>query len=53
MLSVLPEIKKASTDWMNLLSKDIPTNELEIFNSVLHRMEEKAREIIENQEEIK
>lgn len=53
MLTVLPEIKKASADWMELLSDGIPQDELDIFNSVLERMQEKARKIIENQEENK
>ena len=50
MLAVLPEIQKASIEWMMLLSEGIPTHELEIFDSVLMRMQEKAREIIEKQE---
>lgn len=51
MLSVLPEVKNASVEWMKLLSEGIPENELEIFNSVLERMESRAREIVEEQEE--
>jgi len=50
MLGVLPEIKSASLQWMNLLSEGIPKNELDIFNSVLEKMQEKARQIIEQQE---
>ena len=53
MLSVLPEIKKASLEWIELLSEGIPKEELEIFNSVLNRMQEKAREIIEKGEDAK
>lgn len=53
MLSVLPEIKAASINWMTLLSDGIPQDELDTFNSVLERMEKRAREIIESQEEIK
>ncbi len=49
-LSVLPEIKNASEEWMALLSESISENELEIFNSVLERMQEKAREMIEKSE---
>lgn len=51
MLSVLPEVKNASVEWMKLLSEGIPENELEIFNSVLERMESRAREIVGEQEE--
>ncbi len=50
MFTVLPEIKKASAEWMALLSEGIPQEELDIFDSVLQRMQEKAREIIEKQE---
>ncbi|MBP3387584.1 MAG: MarR family transcriptional regulator [Clostridia bacterium] len=51
LLAVLPEIKKVSNEWMNLLSEGIPQAELEIFHSVLSRMEKRAREIIEKQED--
>ena len=53
MLSVLPEIRKVSAEWRDLLSEGIPQEELRIFNSVLVRMESKAREIIERQGENK
>ena len=53
MLSVLPEIKQASLEWMALLSEGIPQEELDIFDSVLERMQARAREIIERQEENK
>lgn len=53
MLAVLPEIRQASFEWTNLLSEGIPQEELDIFNSVLDRMQTKAREIIEKQEERK
>ena len=53
MLSVLPEVKKASHEWMSLISEGIPAQEIEIFNSVLERMQERAREIIQSQEENK
>ena len=53
MLKILPEIKSASADWMELLSEGISKDELNIFDSVLIRMEAKAREITENREENK
>ena len=53
MLSVLPEVRRVSDEWMTLLSEGIPENGLEIFSSVLERMQTKAREIIEMQEENK
>lgn len=53
MLAILPEVKQASIEWMQLLSDGIPEKELAVFNSVLERMQAKAREIIEKQEESK
>ena len=53
MLAVLPEVRKASEDWMRLLSDGIPEEELAVFNSVLERMQERARTIVEGQEENK
>ena len=53
MLSVLPEVKKASKTWMDTLSEGIDDTELEIFNSVLCRMEQKARELTGGAEDIK
>ena len=53
MLAVLPEVRKASEEWMALLSEGIPEEELRVFDSVLERMQNRAREIIEKQEENK
>lgn len=52
-LCVLPRIKAASSEWMRLLSEGISQTELDTFDSVLTRMQEKAREIIEQQEACK
>ena len=49
-LAVLPEIRQASGEWMRRLSEGISQAELDIFDSVLKRMQEKAREIVEEQE---
>lgn len=46
MLAVLPEIRRVSNDWMTLLSEGISESELEIFTSVLERMQDRAREIL-------
>lgn len=51
MLAILPEIAAASAEWTALLSEGIPEEELNIFNSVLERMQARAAEIIEKQEE--
>ena len=51
MLEVLPEIRRASGEWTELLSEGIAEEEMAIFNSVLERMEIKAREIVGGQEE--
>ena len=53
MLSAFPAISKASQEWMVYLSEGIPETELEIFHSVLVRMENRAREIIERGEQSK
>lgn len=53
MLCVLPEIRSSSLEWMELLSDGIPKEELEIFDSVLLRMQNRAKEIIDKQEENK
>ncbi len=50
MLAVLPEIKKASAEWMARLSEGIPQEDLDVFNSVLQRMQDKAGKLIEEQE---
>ena len=49
-MEILPEIRTASAEWMTLLSEGISQEELETFNAVLKRMQDKAREIIERQE---
>ena len=53
MTDVLPQIKQASKEWMVLLSEGIPQEELAIFDSVLERMQKRAGEIIEGQEDQK
>ena len=47
---VLPEIKAASAEWMTRLSEGIAQEELDIFISVLQRMQERAREMTQQQE---
>lgn len=51
MKAVLPELRQASLEWMNLLSEGIPQEELDVFDSVLNRMQSRAREIITKREE--
>ncbi len=53
MHAVLPEIKRVSAEWITLLSEGISESELAVFNSVLARMQERARDLIEKQEENK
>lgn len=52
MLALLPSLRKASLDWMALLSEGISQDELDIFNSVLGIMQDRAAKIIAAQEEI-
>lgn len=51
MYAVLPEIQSASREWMTLLSEGIAQEELAVFNSVLERMQARAAQIIEKQED--
>ena len=53
MLCILPKIKEVSIEWIDLLSEGISKEEMSVFNSVLERMQTRAREIIEKQEENK
>lgn len=50
MLELLPKVRALSEEWNNLISKDIPNEELEVFYSVLSRMEEKAKALTSNKE---
>ena len=52
-LGVLPEIRQASREWRDKLAEGISDEEMEIFNSVLERMEKRAREITQSQEAAK
>lgn len=51
MLVLHPRVKAASAEWMALLSEGIPREELIVFNSVLERMQARARALVEGQEE--
>lgn len=51
MTDCLPQIKQASAEWMSLLSEGISEEEIAVFNSVLCRMEDRARKIMEKQED--
>ena len=53
MRAVLPRVKEASDEWMRLLREGIDEEEMAVFNSVLERMQAKAREITERQDEEK
>ena len=45
MLAALPEIKRVTGEWTTLISEGIDERELAIFESVLKKMEAKAREV--------
>ena len=49
-LAVLPKLRAASSDWMQLLSEGIPEEELAVFYSVLARMEARARTVLSGEE---
>ena len=46
MLGFLPDVRAVSGEWNNRITEGIPENELEIFHSVLNRIEEKSKQII-------
>ena len=46
MEAVLPEVRAVSEEWNTLLSEGISADELAVFNSVLERMQARAREIV-------
>jgi len=50
MLEILPKVREVSREWTTLLSEGISEEELAVFNSVLDRMQARAREIVEKQE---
>ncbi len=50
MLNILPKVRAISREWNELLVSEIPEEELLVFYSVLSRIEDKARTVIENLE---
>lgn len=50
MLQILPQVRSITKEFNSLISAEIPKEELDIFFSVLSRMEEKAKSIATNQE---
>ena len=47
MLEIYPTVREVTLRWNKLLTEGIEDGELAIFNSVLSRIEERAREICE------
>lgn len=47
MLEILPLIKDVTESWNRRITEGIAQDELEIFNSVLEKMEERARALVE------
>lgn len=45
MIKILPTVKEITYKWNEMLSEDIPSDQLEIFVSVLNKMSEKAKQI--------
>lgn len=48
---ILPRVREVTRDWNDSITEGISPNEMEIFRSVLERMEIKARETVKRQEE--
>ena len=51
MLETLPSVRKITAEWNNLCTEGISEDEFAVFQSVLFRIEENARKIIEEKEE--
>jgi len=47
MLEILPLVRSVTTEWNELISEGVPKDELEIFISVLNKMKDSARKIVE------
>ena len=45
MLSALPKIRSVTAEWTALISEGIDERDLAVFESVLKKMEDKAREV--------
>jgi hypothetical protein len=46
MVEILPRIRAVSGEWNDLITQGISEDELQIFHSVLNRMEKSAKQII-------
>lgn len=51
MLDALPKVKAALRDWNKYLTDDIDQEEIEIFQSVLERITQKAKDYMDNRAE--
>ncbi|MBQ7875574.1 MAG: MarR family transcriptional regulator [Oscillospiraceae bacterium] len=51
MLDILPEVRAITAEWNSAISADIPADELAVFQSVLKKMEQNARNIIQKAED--
>ncbi len=47
MLEILPEVRAVSRDWNDCITEGISEEEIDIFYSVLQRMESKAKSIVQ------
>ena len=52
MENILPRVRKATSEWNELISCGIPENELDVFVSVLNKMAESARKITQKGEDV-
>lgn len=52
MLEILPQVRLVTKEFNSLISSEIPKEELDVFFSVISRMEEKAKNIAYNQENV-
>lgn len=51
MLEILPEVRRITAEWNSAIAEGIPEEELAVFQKVLKKMEQNARETIQKTEE--
>ncbi len=51
MMEILPQVRSVSKEWNRYLTDDINEHEIEVFQSVLERITEKAKLYMESREE--
>lgn len=51
MLEILPKVREIAAEFNRIISSDIPKEEMDVFYSVLSRIEQKAKSLVEVSED--